>query len=253
MELTKERAEEYYRNLEFTRRKIQQAVEIKAKLDKKRNAYVNLLIANPTLQNVNNLLGVYRKEFGFLDIIKKGARNLEEFNEELEETLESTGIISHTWNIFRRRKTNTSYKSVLITRQIKKFVNGYLTRINKEFERVEGHFVQQMRVLITLESIIRNNQDTQLVLNHFVSEYNTEIKTVQAFQKKENDRLLRTIRNAGAKEVAIYVGMQALPAPMTGTAALPYFGVEYAALISLLAITLKYMMIAGYTYHIGRE
>jgi len=47
--------------------------------------------------------------------------------------------------------------------------------------------------------------------------------------------------------------MQALPAPMTGTAALPYFGVEYAALISLLAITLKYMMIAGYTYHIGRE
>ena len=76
---------------------------------------------------------------------------------------------------------------------------------------------------------------------------------MQAFQKKENDRLLRTIRNAGAKEVAVYVGMQALPAPMTGTAALPYFGVEYAAIISLLAITLNYIMIAGYTYYIGRE
>jgi len=179
--------------------------------------------------------------------------NLEGFNGELEEALGSTGILSHTRNIFRRRKTNTNYKSILIAKQIKKFVNGYLTKINKEFERVEGHFVQQMRVLITLESVIRNNQNSQLILNHFVSEYNTEIKTVQAFQKKENDRLLRTIRNAGAKEVAVYVGMQALPAPMTGTAALPYFGVEYAAIISLLAITLKYIMIAGYTYYLGRE
>ena len=196
MELTKEKAEEFYETLQLTKKKVQQVVGIKAKLGQKRKALVNLVIDSPSLQNVTQLLAVYRRMLGLLEIIKKGKASLEQFNELLEFILEGKGVLNHTWSLLRKRKTDTSYKSILITKQVKKFINSYLKKINREFERVEANFMQQMKILITLESVIRNNQDPQVTLNYFVSEYNQEIKTIKSFQKKENDRLLHTIRNA---------------------------------------------------------
>jgi len=254
MDPTKINIQVLSRDVDFMQKKIIQVIRIKSKLDQRREKYISLLRTSgefPDQEVLQKLWNTYNKEERLLGIIRKGIKNVENYEINLREILVDVGVLKHVWTKFRKKETDFTLKSIVILKYAFKKTRKYLNLMNSEFNRVEKLFLRQHQLL---ELIMDGRKDEIIV---FIEEYDREIKTIKKFYKTGvNDVLIKVIRRMSPEKAAVIISMNLiLPGPIDAPAiSISLFGVQYGLILSTMIVILKYLSIAGYTaYSLRKE